>query len=137
MDVMLIDGQTFAFNRSCIDGIPSSTVVAMLDSGYSYPPLPPPAVDAIYGGILGAVYDTVAGWQVVSCSSGTNHPLTQTGPMKGTDTKVTACNSTYQYLTLDPSDFKGFDLILRDPFLRDVDPSQVVSPPPCAGTPFR
>ncbi len=43
-------------------------------------------------------------------------------PIAGTinGAKRTACLNTYQYLTLDPDDFTGFDLILGDAFLRNV-----------------
>ena len=49
MDGMLINGKQFAFNKSRIVGAPSGTIVAALDTGFSFPPLPRPAVDAIYG----------------------------------------------------------------------------------------
>ena len=32
----------------------------------------------------------------------------------------TVCVNTYQYLTLDPNSFVGFDIILGDAFLRNV-----------------
>ena len=41
------------------------------------------------------------------------------------DTNATACVNTYQYLTLDPSSFVGFDVILGDAFLRNVYASYV------------
>ena len=47
-------------------------------------------------------------------------PVAVTLPINGADTNVTACAGTYQYLTLDPSEFQGFDLILGDAFLRNV-----------------
>ena len=37
-----------------------------------------------------------------------------------TTENVTVCLNTYQYLTLDPTEFSGFDLILGDAFLRSV-----------------
>lgn len=33
---------------------------------------------------------------------------------------VTTCINTYQYITLDPTSFVGFDIILGDAFLRNV-----------------
>lgn len=50
------------------------------------------------------------------------HPLDLSYPIAGTinGAKRTACLNTYQYLTLDPEDFTGFDLILGDAFLRNV-----------------
>lgn len=47
-------------------------------------------------------------------------PVAVTLPINGADTNVTACAGTYQYLTLDPSEFQGFDLILGDAFLCSV-----------------
>ena len=35
-------------------------------------------------------------------------PVAVTLPINGADTNVTACAGTYQYLTLDPSEFQGF-----------------------------
>lgn len=53
------------------------------------------------------------------------HPLDLTlpvsGPIAGPGSQnVTACINTFQYLTLDPTEFFGFDLILGDAFLRNV-----------------
>ncbi|TBU31743.1 aspartic peptidase domain-containing protein [Dichomitus squalens] len=138
LDAMVVDGESFAFNASRIKGVPAGKVVAVLDTGFSFPPLPAPAVDAIYGGIPGAVYDESSAAWLVPCNSSTNltfvfggqefpvHPLDLTFPVavtlpvNGVDTNVTACLGTYQYLTLDPSSFVGFDIILGDAFLRSV-----------------
>ena len=43
MDSMLINGEQFAFNKSRIVGAPSGKIVAALDTGFSFPPLPPVA----------------------------------------------------------------------------------------------
>lgn len=50
------------------------------------------------------------------------HPLDLTYPfvLELGQTNVTACINTYQYLTLDPNSFVGFDIILGDAFLRNV-----------------
>lgn len=55
------------------------------------------------------------------------HPLDLTYPVAGTVNGIntTACLNTYQYLTLDPNEFDGFDLILGDAFLRNVYASSV------------
>ena len=42
----------------------------------------------------------------------------------------TVCVNTYQYLTLDPNSFVGFDIILGDAFLRNVYASYVLRLPP-------
>ncbi|CDO75991.1 hypothetical protein BN946_scf184922.g4 [Trametes cinnabarina] len=57
MDGMKINGKPFtSWNKSVIDGIPQGSVAVPLDSGFSYPQLPDPAVRAIYGSIPGAVF---------------------------------------------------------------------------------
>ena len=55
------------------------------------------------------------------------HPLDLTWPlvfqMPTSNNKManaTVCINTYQYLTLDPNSFVGFDIILGDAFLRNV-----------------
>lgn len=54
------------------------------------------------------------------------HPLDLTaaaaGPFNTADptTNVTVCINRFQYLTLDPAEFVGFDLILGDAFLRNA-----------------
>ena len=57
------------------------------------------------------------------------HPLDITYPevteLNGQN--ATACVNTYQYLTLDPNSFQGFDMILGDAFLRNVYTSYVSS----------
>lgn len=64
------------------------------------------------------------------------HPLDLTFPIVAEvevddgPKNITACVNTYQYLTLDPSNFVGFDLILGDAFLRNVYASYVSRPPP-------
>ncbi|KAI0645476.1 acid protease [Trametes meyenii] len=139
MDAMLINGKPFTFNASRIDGVPEGKVAAVLDTGFSLPPLPPPAVDAIYSTIPGAVFDSDGGLWIVPCNASTNltfvfggqefpvHPLDLTlpvaAPFKDSDGNVsnkTVCVNTYQYLTLDPTQFVGFDLILGDAFLRNA-----------------
>ncbi len=60
------------------------------------------------------------------------HPLDLTRPMvtdittNGQKKQVTVCINTYQYLTLDPNSFQGFDMILGDAFLRNVYASYVL-----------
>ncbi|PIL34121.1 hypothetical protein GSI_03832 [Ganoderma sinense ZZ0214-1] len=138
VDGMLINGQSFAFNQSRIDGVPTGSIVAALDTGFSFPPLAPAAVDAIYGSIPGALYDSNSQVWLVPCNASANltfvfggqqfpvHPLdltfpvVATLPVNGQATNVTACINTYQYLTLDPNSFQGFDVVLGDAFLRNV-----------------
>ena len=62
------------------------------------------------------------------------HPLDLTTvstievPLSGTNTNVTFCFNTFQYLTLDPEDFTGFDAVFGDAFLRNVYASYVFLP---------
>ncbi|EIW62831.1 acid protease [Trametes versicolor FP-101664 SS1] len=137
LDAMNINGKPFQFNASRIQGVPAGKVAAVLDTGFSFPPLPPPAVDAIYSTIEGAVFDRNQSLWVVPCNSSLSlsfvfggqeyfvHPLDLTfpvsGPLDGPGSQnVTVCVNTFQYLTLDPTKFVGFDLILGDAFLRNV-----------------
>ncbi|RDX50082.1 acid protease [Lentinus brumalis] len=138
MDAMLVNGKSFAFNKSRISGVPSGKVVAALDTGFSFPPIPGAAVDAIYSSIPGALFDPYSSFWLVPCDASTNltfvfagqefpvHPIDLTYPntieleVNGTLTNVTACINTYQASTLDPRSFTGFDLILGDAFLRNV-----------------
>ena len=76
MDAMKVNGQAFSFNKSRISGTPSGKIVAALDTGFSFPPLPAAAVDAIYGSIEGAVYNSDYGTYFVPCTSGTNLTFT-------------------------------------------------------------
>lgn len=155
LDSMNINGKPFQFNASRIQGVPEGKVAAVLDTGFSFPPLPAPAVDAIYSTIEGAVFDRNHSFWIVPCTASANlsfvfgyalctsslaadtnlrnhsgqeflvHPLDITfptvGPFTGDPTtNVTVCINTFQYLTLDPTQFVGFDIILGDAFLRNA-----------------
>ncbi|KAI0633304.1 acid protease [Trametes polyzona] len=137
LDAMNINGKPFQFNQSRIQGVPDGKVAAVLDTGFSFPPLPPPAVDAIYSGLEGAVFDHKQALWVVPCNSSVQlsfvfggqeffvHPLDVTFPVAGPfgpdpSTNSTICVNTFQYLTLDPTEFVGFDIVLGDAFLRNV-----------------
>ncbi|RPD63486.1 acid protease [Lentinus tigrinus ALCF2SS1-6] len=138
MDAMSVNGKAFAFEGSRIAGVPQGKTVAALDTGFSFPPLPPKAVDAIYSSIPGAVFNPSSKLWAVPCNATTNlsftfggkdfvvHPLDLTRTMvadittNGQKKQVTICINTYQYLTLDPNSFQGFDMILGDAFLRNV-----------------
>lgn len=70
LDAMNINGAPFTFDKSSVPGTPDGKVVALLDTGYSFPPLPPAAVDAIYSSIPGAVRDPSLGFPwVVPCNA--------------------------------------------------------------------
>ncbi|KAI0737568.1 acid protease [Daedaleopsis nitida] len=141
LDEMRINDERFTFAKSSVPGVPEGKVVAVLDTGFSLPPLPKDAVDAIYSQIDGATFynsSLVTAW-VIPCNSSVElsfvfggrefmvHPLDLTLPQavpiveNGSEKNVTVCFATYQYLTLDPAGgFGGFDLILGDAFLRSV-----------------
>ncbi len=72
MDAMLINGQSFSFNHSQIAGVPAGKIVAALDTGSSFPALPQAAIDAIYGSVPGAVYDSIAEAWLVPCDRSPN-----------------------------------------------------------------
>ena len=50
----------------------SGKIVAALDTGFSFPPLPAAAVDAIYGSIPGAKFDRNGAVWIVPCTAATN-----------------------------------------------------------------
>ncbi|KAM5543337.1 hypothetical protein V8D89_003211 [Ganoderma adspersum] len=139
MDEMLINGQSFSFNKSRVAGAPPGKIVAALDTGSLLSALPPAAVDAIYGSVPGAVYDNVTEAWLVPCDRSPNltfvfggqsfpiHPLDLTFPIINTlpindqwDTDVTECINAFQYLAADPTSSDGFDIILADVFLHNA-----------------
>ncbi|KAI0633781.1 acid protease [Trametes polyzona] len=138
VDGMNINSKRFEFNRSSVTQAPEGKVVALLDTGFSLPPLPPAAVDAIYTQIPGSVFWPEQHAYLVPCNESiplsfvlggseySVHPLDITLPYattvvkNGVRTPVTACLGTFQYFTLDPTKFTGYDLVLGDAFLRNV-----------------
>ncbi|OJT08816.1 hypothetical protein TRAPUB_322 [Trametes pubescens] len=137
LDAMNINGRPFAFDASTFQGVPQGKVVALLDTGFSLPPIPAAAVDALYSSIEGAAFDSNSGLWIVPCNSSASlsfvfggqeyfvHPLDLTTPMVmqpsgSAGPGVTVCTNTFQPLTLDPTAFGTFDLILGDAFLRNV-----------------
>ncbi len=71
LDAMKVNGKAFTFNTSRIAGVPAGKVVAALDTGFSLPPLPAPAVDAIYSSIPGAAFDAEGQQWFVPCDAST------------------------------------------------------------------
>ncbi|EIW62495.1 acid protease [Trametes versicolor FP-101664 SS1] len=140
VDEMRVNGKTVSFNKSSVvAGAPAGKLVAMLDTGYSFPPIPPAAVDAIYRTIPGSIFSAPDNEYFVPCNSTTMvsfflggqefpvHPLDLTYPFAntvpledGTQANVTVCKGTYQPIDLDPTSFAGFDMALGDAFLRNV-----------------
>lgn len=72
MDGMKVNGKEFIFDISRVEGVPAGKVAAALDTGFSLPPLPPAAVDAIYSSIPGAVYVQSQQQWFVPCDASTN-----------------------------------------------------------------
>ena len=72
MDAMNVNGKPFAFDKSRIVGTPAGKTVAALDTGFSFPPLPPKAVDAIYSTIPGAVFNPASKLWIVPCNATTS-----------------------------------------------------------------
>ncbi len=56
VDGMRVNGESVPFNKSSVAGAPDGKLVALLDTGFSFPPLPRAAVDAIYNTIPGSVF---------------------------------------------------------------------------------
>ncbi|PIL33825.1 hypothetical protein GSI_03531 [Ganoderma sinense ZZ0214-1] len=139
MDAMLVNGESFAFDRSAIEGVPAGKVVAALDTGSSFPALPAAAIAAIYGSVPGAVYDGDSGLWLVPCDSSPNvtfvfggqefpvHPLDLTFPVTVTlsinerwNNEVTGCINTFQSFGTAPTADDGYDIVLADAFLHNV-----------------
>ncbi|KAH9935100.1 acid protease [Epithele typhae] len=132
MDSMTVNGTPFAFNASRVLGVPTGKVAAVLDTGFSLSQIPIAAANAIYESIPGAVYSEPfwavpcdAAPTVVFTFSGQDipvHPLdlTLTTVFSTPSGNITGCLGSFQGLTLDPTEFVGFDLILGDSFLRNV-----------------
>lgn len=77
LDGMAVNSEPFTFNASSIDTVPAGKIAVLLDTGFTFPPLPPLAVDYIYGSIPGAVKfsDSVPQW-IVPCDGATNLTFT-------------------------------------------------------------
>ncbi|KAI0356203.1 acid protease [Trametes cingulata] len=138
LDSMQINGQPFTFNQSSVEGVPAGKTVAVLDTGFSLPGLPPAAADAIYSTIPGALWSESEGYYVVPCNSSANlsftlggveypvHPLDVSlinvveAVVNGTDMNFAFCFGAFTRLSLPPVGFTGFDMILGAAFLRNV-----------------
>lgn len=72
VDEMRVNGKAVSFNKSsAVAGAPAGKLVAMLDTGYSFPPIPPAAVDAIYRTIPGSIFSAPDNEYFVPCNSTT------------------------------------------------------------------
>ncbi|KAL4251487.1 peptidase A1 family protein [Pleurotus pulmonarius] len=139
---VLVDGvnvgnQSLPFNSS-VATTPNGKAIAVLDSGFSLPPIPSALVDAIYGAIPGsacvsdvsAFAGSLIEW-IVPCNQSTEvsfsiggrnfpiHPIdfTSIATMSLNGTNVTYCFNTYQSITFGDGEF---DMILGDAFLKNA-----------------
>ncbi|OCH96247.1 hypothetical protein OBBRIDRAFT_883181, partial [Obba rivulosa] len=71
MDGMTVNGQPFKFNTSDVPGTPEGKIVAMLDTGFTFPPILADVVNFIYRGIDGAIYYYSTGLWIVPCLNST------------------------------------------------------------------
>ncbi|KAI0078707.1 acid protease [Panus rudis PR-1116 ss-1] len=133
MDKMVVNGQEFQFNQSCVSEAAPGKTVMVLDTGFTFSQFPPAAVDFIYGSIPGAVKNETSGIWTVPCDCTTKlefffggqsylvHPL-DISVVKNVNGQA-VCQSTFRNLNIPPeaagSDI-GFDGILGVPFLKNV-----------------
>ncbi|KAF9500769.1 acid protease [Pleurotus eryngii] len=132
-----VSGQSLPLNSS-VATVSQGKAVAVLDSGFSLPPIPSAWVDAIYGAIPGsarvsdipALADSPIEW-IVPCNQSTEvsfsiggrdfpiHPidLTKIGTIPINGTNVTFCTNTYQSIKIGHGEF---DMILGDAFLKNA-----------------
>ncbi|GBE86640.1 hypothetical protein SCP_0905200 [Sparassis crispa] len=128
MDGMSVNGNPYAFNTSGVPGVPEGSVVAVLDTGFSFPPLPKTAVDFIYSSIQGATFDNTSGLWIVPCENATTVEFTfgnKTVPIHPLDlTTITQLNNqTVCVNTFRPTTFPinpQFDVIMGDAFLKNA-----------------
>ncbi|KAF7793493.1 hypothetical protein EIP86_004605 [Pleurotus ostreatoroseus] len=158
LDAMKVNGNAFKFNQSSVSGVPSGKIATEMDSGTSLALLPPAAIDFIYSSMPGSVFvgnESEATFQwLVPCNGTTNVTFTYGGvdfpvhyldliqtdtailPIQGQNTNVTICYNAYQYLTLDPTEFSGFDALMGDAFLRNAYASFNFGVTPSGSAPF-
>ncbi|KAJ8515648.1 hypothetical protein ONZ45_g6936 [Pleurotus djamor] len=137
LDGVSVNGKDFPLTSS-VPGVPSGKTVAVLDSGFSLPPVPPALVEAMYSSVPGAVnveeiteLKAMGISYIIPCTApmpevsfkigGVDfpvHPLDLTHVNTDNET-LTFCHNAYTKFNLDPTAFAGFDLILGDAFLRN------------------
>lgn len=71
VDEMRVNGESVPFNKSSVATAPDGKLVALPDTGFSFPPLPRAAVDAIYNSIPGSVFSVANNGYYVPCNSTT------------------------------------------------------------------
>ncbi|KAF7796972.1 hypothetical protein EIP86_008160 [Pleurotus ostreatoroseus] len=136
LDRMSVNGKAFSFNESVIPSVPSKKIAVTIDSGFTFPPIPPAAVYYIYSSIPGAVYNSQSDDWIVPCNETTDLTFTFGGvdfPMHYLDltyiyfsevlvnkqyTNVTFCSNTFTRNKAASID--TVDANLGDPFMRNA-----------------
>ncbi|KJA24479.1 hypothetical protein HYPSUDRAFT_38499 [Hypholoma sublateritium FD-334 SS-4] len=126
----LIVNDTITVPTTKVVGAPSNKAVILMDSGSSYTYAPVDIVNAIYGGVSGASYDSSLGYWRVPCSAEIDMALQiggQVFPLHPLDvvpsTAATTNNGTLCIGSFVPSTFNignDFDWLVGDNFLRSV-----------------
>lgn len=110
MDSMTVNGQTFQFNQSNVDGIDAGKQVVVLDTGFTNSQMPPAAVDFIYSSIPGANFNSTSGVWNVPCENTTDlvfefggqtipiHPLDIT--TVSSNGNETICTNAYRWVSI-------------------------------------
>ncbi|VDC00074.1 unnamed protein product [Peniophora sp. CBMAI 1063] len=132
-DTVSVNGKAVSLNSS-IRGVPRGKAIANLDSGTSTALVPRSVVDAMYGGIPGALYsDPDQTWIVPCLGDAPNititlggkevyiHPLDLTTVLDlRPDDNFTVCMGTFSVLDSAFAADVGVDWILGDSYLRNV-----------------
>ncbi|KAA1469688.1 acid protease [Dentipellis sp. KUC8613] len=123
------DGEVMQID-SIVPRVPDKKLVAVLDSGFSFPQVPREMSDAIYGRVQGAVYNTKMEIWTIPCDQELNitfifggvkfpmHPLDMSLP--GFDVGTNMCVGTFQPITSAFSLLGEYDVILGMAFLRNA-----------------
>ncbi|KAI0036724.1 aspartic peptidase domain-containing protein [Vararia minispora EC-137] len=127
LDALLIGSETVLVS-SVVSGAPSDKAVVLLDSGSSYTYAPTQIVNAIYGNISGASFDSGAQQWQVPCTAeidlafqinGHIYPLHPLDVVIKSTSAVNVCAGSF--IPQDTSSFSGVvDWIAGDNFLRSV-----------------
>ncbi|GJE94324.1 acid protease [Phanerochaete sordida] len=134
VDGMNINGQPFQFPPAITPYTPSGKLVSLFDSGSAFIAMPGAMMDAVFEQIAGSI--KVNETWYAPCYSSVNltftiagqdypvHPLdislvTQLTVLEsGTSTTFTVCSGAF--LSLGPEGVNGADMVLGDPFLKNV-----------------
>jgi hypothetical protein len=127
------DGQPIA-QKTIVPKAPSGRLVAVIDSGFTFPQVPRAISDAIYGRVQGAVYDSVNQYWTLPCQQMLNLTFTFSGnqypihplDVVNNDFSLTdsngnpICIGAFQPITSAFSLLGNYDMILGMGFLRNT-----------------